>query len=225
MTKAVALNQALRLHEALRGGGEQEYVRTWVRRFTAQIAAGERAPEVKLHPLGFLCFPAFRFSDLGGCVHAWLPDGPRAVNPTSDMHMHSFDMMSRVLAGTVLNQELDLDFDAPPSHQIYTIAKGGHEDVDVLSPTGQVTAPKPRPLHKYGAGEQYAIARGCYHSADNTLNDEYTVTFMVAENWNADPQRTLVPLERADVCVEYHRVVLGEAEARKYARVVHDLMD
>lgn len=223
-TKATTLEEASTLREALKGGGEHEYVRDWVRRFLEELAVGERAPEVKLHPLGFLCFPAFRSEEFGCCVHAWLPDGPRAETPTSDMHMHTFDMISRVLAGTVTNHELDLDFEGAPTHRIYAIDKGATEDVDVFSPTGVLAATSFRPLEKYGPGEQYAITRGRYHSADETLNDEYTVTFMLAENWEDEPQRTLVPLGREEVCAEYHRMVLSEPQARTYARVVFDLL-
>lgn len=199
-------------------------MRDWVRRFLDELAVGERTPEVKLHPLGFLCFPAFRSDEYGCCVHAWLPGAPRAENPTSDLHMHTFDMISRVLAGTVINHELDLDFDVEPTHRIYAIDKGGNEDVDVFSPTAVLTAAKYRPLEKFGPGQQYAIKRGRYHTADDTVNDEYTVTFMLAENWEDEPQRTLVPLKLKTVCTEYHRTALTEPEARRYARVVCELL-
>lgn len=224
-TKALTLEEASTLREALKGGGRQEYVRDWVRRFIEEVAVGERAPEVKMHPLGFLCFPVFRSDEFGCCVHAWLPEGPRAQSPTSDMHMHTFDMISRVLAGTVTNHELELDFDAEPTHRIFAIDKGESEDVDVFSPTNMLAAPRFRPLEKYGPGEQYTILRGRYHTADDTVNDEYTVTFMLAENWWEDePQRTLVPLDHPEVCAEYHRAALPEPDARRCARIVYDLL-
>lgn len=225
MTKATTLEEASTLRDALKGGGRQEYVRDWVRRFLEEMMVGERAPGVKLHPLGFLCFPAFRSERFGCCVHAWLPDGPRAKSPTSDMHMHTFDMVSRVLAGTVTNHEIELDFTAEPTHRIYAIDKGGSEDVDLFTPTDVLTAARYLPLEKYGPGEQYAIRRGRYHTADDTVNDEYTVTLMLAENWRDEPQRTLVPLGLEQACPDaYHRIVLSERESRRYARIVFDLL-
>jgi hypothetical protein len=88
-----------------------------------------------------------------------------------------------------------------------------------------LTAARYLPLEKYGPGEQYAILRGRYHTADDTVNDEYTVTLMLAENWRDEPQRTLVPLGLEQACPdEYHRIVLSEPESRRYARIAFDLL-
>ena len=200
------------------GGDEAGPLRSWVRHFLGQVAKGECAPVAKLHPLGFHCIPVYRSGEFGLCVHGWLPGKQREISPTSDMHMHTFDMISAVIAGNVINKELELVDGGADRYRIFEIRKDGGEDVDVFSDTGLETAIEERNVSKVSAGEQYSIERFLYHSADETVqNQDFTVTLMLAQNWDDSPQRTLVEAARAaTIPLRYERTILS-SEATKSA--------
>ena len=227
---ATTRQEASTLRRALEeaGGGDDDSAsaRRWVRRFLEQIAEGERTPAAKLHPLGFHCIPVYRADDFGLCVHGWLPGAERETSPTSDMHMHTFDMISMVLHGNVINKELDLVDEGPRRYRIFEIRKDGGEDVDVFTDTGLDTAVREREPHKVSAGETYAIKNSVYHSADETVqSQDFTVTLMLAQNWDKGPQRTLVELGRADMIpLRYERRLLSRDATRKAAREVRGLL-
>ena len=207
-------------------GGDAASAVRWVRRFLEQIAKGERAPEAKLHPLGFHCVPVYRSADFGLCVHGWLPGAQRETSPTSDMHMHTFDMISMVLQGNVINKELDLVEEGPERYRIFEIGKDGGEDVDVFTDTRLDTAILEHEPLKVSAGEKYAISRKVYHSADETVrNEDFTVTLMLAKNWDDGPQRTLVEVERAaTIPLRYERRRLSTAETHVAALEIRNLL-
>jgi hypothetical protein len=226
---ATTRQEASTLRRALEGdeGGEDAAsVRHRVRRFLMEIAKGERAPRAKLHPLGFHCIPVYRSADFGLCVHGWLPGSERERSPTSDMHMHTFDMISMVLHGDVINVELDLVDAGSARYRIFEIRKDGGEDVDVFTDTGMETAVSKREPAKISAGRKYAIARNIYHSAYETVrNEDFTVTLMLAKNWDNSPQRTLVEVERAEeIPRRYERRVLSPYAAQATALDVLNLL-
>lgn len=224
--KAATRHEASTLRNALVGDDEQDSVMSWVRCFLEEVATGERAPAAKLHPLGFHCFPVYRSEDFGLCVHGWVPGAQRETSPTSDMHMHTFDMISRVLTGAVSNKRLNLVGEGAQRYRIYEIHKGGREDVDVFTDTGIETAVEESLFTKVSAGEQYEIPRDAYHSADETVqNQEFTLTLMLAENWHDGPQRTLVESTRAGgIPLRYERKILLDAEIRSSAREILDML-
>jgi hypothetical protein len=210
---AATYPEASTLRRRLQGGGGDEaaWLRSWVRHFLEQVAKGECAPVAKLHPLGFHCVPVYRSDDFGLCVHGWLPGAQREIPPTSDMHMHTFDMISAVIAGNVINKELELVEGGTDRYRIFEIRKDGGEDVDVFTDTGLETAIEERRITRVSAGEQYGIDRFVYHSADETVqNQDFTVTLMLAQNWDDSPQRTLVEAARAaTIPLRYERTMLS----------------
>jgi hypothetical protein len=227
MTRKVTTRQeASSLRDSLEEDGDHEPVSSWVRRFLQEVVTGERAPVAKLHPLGFHCLPVYRAADFGLCVHGWLPGAQRETSPTSDMHMHTFDMISRVLCGCVTNKELGLVERGPDRYRIFEIDKDGGEDVDVFTDTGIDTAVEERGTVKVAVGEQYDIARTVYHSAEETVRkEEFTVTLMLATNWDDSPQRTLIEVARAGhVPLRYERRLLPEAAIRSAAREILELL-
>ena len=225
---ATTRQEASTLRRALEdaGGGDAACAQDWVRRFLEQIAEGERAPAAKLHPLGFHCIPVYRADDFGLCVHGWLPGAQRETSPTSDMHMHTFDMISMVLHGNVINKELDLVDEGPQRYRIFEIRKDGSEDVDVFTDTGFDTAVREHDPAKISAGEKYAIGSGVYHSADETVqSQDFTVTLMLAQHWDNGPQRTLVEADRAGMIpLRYERRLLSREATRKAALEVRELL-
>jgi hypothetical protein len=228
-TTATTRQEASTLRRALEGaegGGDAASARQWVRRFLEQIAKGERAPAAKLHPLGFHCVPVYRADDFGLCVHGWLPGRQRETSPTSDMHMHTFDMISMVLHGTVVNRELDLVDEGSARYRIFEIRKDGGENVDVFTDTGLDTAVRGHEPIKISTGEKYAIRGGVYHSADETVrSQDFTVTLMLAQNWDDSPQRTLVEVDRADkIPLRYERRLLSREATRTAALEISSLL-
>ena len=226
---ATTRQEASTLYKALDGaeGGDAGLAQKWVRRFLEQIRDGERAPAAKLHPLGFHCIPVYRSDDFGLCVHGWLPGARRETPPTSDMHMHTFDMTSMVLHGTVTNKELDLVKAGPKRYRIFEIDKDGGEDVDVFTDTGLDTAVVEHDPEQILAGQTYFIRNNVYHSADETVrNQDFTVTLMLAKNWDDGPQRTLVELERAArIPLRYERRLLTPIETRCAALEIGNLLE
>lgn len=211
------------------GGGLAEGLTPWVSGYLEQVAAGERVTAAKLHPLGFHCIPVYRSDEFGLCVHGWLPGARRADSPTSDIHMHSFDTISAVLAGNVINKELKLVDVGPERYRIFEIRKDGERgdaDVDVFSDTGLETAIEDREVVNVAAGQTYSVERFVYHSADETVRSEdCAVTLMLAEHWDASPQRTLVKASRADaVPRRYERTMLSEAATRRAATDILNLL-
>jgi hypothetical protein len=198
------------------GGDEGESLSSWVRRFLARVVKDECAPLAKLHPLGFHCIPVYRSAEFGLCVHGWLPGAQRETSPTSDMHMHTFDMVSAVVAGNVFNKVLDLVDEGRDRYRIFEIRKDGGEDVDVFTDTGLDTAIEERDVRKVSAGQRYGIDRFVYHSADETVQiQDFTVTLMLAQNWDDSPQRTLVEASRVGtIPLRYERTLLSEEATR-----------
>lgn len=201
------------------GGDAADSLSSWVRHFLALVAKGECAPAAKLHPLGFHCIPVYRSGEFGLCVHGWLPGAQREQSPTSDMHMHTFDMISAVITGNVINKELDLVDEGSERFRIYEIRKDGSEDVDVFTDTGLDTAIREREAVKVSAGERYEIGRSVYHSADETVrNHDFTVTLMLAHNWDDSPQRTLVEAARVGtIPLRYERTLLSQESTQAVA--------
>jgi len=226
---ATTRREASTLYKALDGaeGGDAGSALKWVRRFLEQIRDGERTPAAKLHPLGFHCIPVYRSEDFGLCVHGWLPGAQRETSPTSDMHMHTFDMISMVLHGNVINKELDLVETGPKRYRIFEIDKDGGEDVDAFTDTGLDTAVLEHDPFKVSAGETYSIRSKVYHSAQETVrNQDFTVTLMLARNWDDGPQRTLVEVERAAaIPLRYERRLLSPSETRCAALEIGNLLE
>ena len=203
-----------------RGGGDAaDSLSSWVRHFLAKVAKGECTPAAKLHPLGFHCIPVYRSADFGLCVHGWLPGAQSEKSPTTDMHMHTFDMISAVITGSVINKELDLVSEGSESFRIYEIRKDGGENVDVFTDTGEDTAIREHEAVKISAGQQYAIDRFVYHSADETVqNQDFTVTLMLAHHWDDSPQRTLVETARVGtIPLRYERTLLPQESTQGVA--------
>ncbi len=58
-----------------------------------------------------------------------------------------------------------------------------------------------------------------YHSADETVrNQDFTVTLMLAQNWDDSPQRTLVEAARAaTIPLRYERTILSSGATQAAA--------
>jgi hypothetical protein len=80
---------------------------------------------------------------------------------------------------------------------------------------------------KVSAGATSATRSMVYHSADETVRkQDFTVTLMLAKNWDDGPQRTLVELERAAATpLRYERRLLSSSETRCAAQEIGNLLE
>ncbi|GGP76380.1 hypothetical protein [Streptosporangium pseudovulgare] len=96
------------LYEEMTGGRGGEALRGWAGRVLRDIASGASPVAGVRHPLGFLCLPLERTGEYGVCLHIWSGALPRAASTTSQIHCHSWDLVSHVLYGRVENVRADV---------------------------------------------------------------------------------------------------------------------
>ncbi|GAA5053966.1 hypothetical protein [Nocardia callitridis] len=156
-----------RLH-ALVAATSGRAVRAWARDFLTEVFEGRRDLVAIRHPLGFLCFPAWRGGGRGVCIHVWT-EGVRADSTTSAMHAHSWDLLSIVLYGTVGNQILDVD-DADddtafaPTHRLFEVHSGS--EGDLVRATPRAVGYRTRSTEHFRAGQVYTLRNGAFHRSD-----------------------------------------------------------
>jgi len=117
------------------------------------------------HPLGFFCFPVERQETSGICVHVWTPHLPRGRPTTSEVHAHSWDLLSLVLFGELHNIRLVVG-DVEPTHRVFEVRSG---------PCGDELRATDR-LVGYGiaghdvnrCGDTYSLDAGCFHRTEAT---------------------------------------------------------
>lgn len=124
------------------------------------VAAGASGLRAVLHPLGFLCFPVERHALCGVCVHVWSPDLPRARSTTSEIHAHSWDLVSFVLAGELSNVRVDV-VDGGATHRVFEV----HSSVrgDELRATPRLVGYRIADTELSRKGETYTLGAGCFH--------------------------------------------------------------
>jgi len=116
------------------------------------------------HPLGFVCVPLHRGADAGLCLHMW-PAGAavRADPTTSQVHAHSWDLLSWVVCGCLGNQIVAVRDDAEhPTHRLFQVLSesGGDE----LRATDRLVASTPGRPEWTRAGRPYTIPAGAFHA-------------------------------------------------------------
>ena len=149
--------------DTLAGGNARE----WALGVLGEIAqGGPRGPDVRgvRHPLGFLCLPLVREDGLGVCVHLWTAAARRARSTTSQVHCHSWDLVSHVLYGQVRNvHAVVTDTARSPTHRVFEVVST--PSGDVVRPTARTVAYAPGRAELFGAGDSYTLAAGAFHSS------------------------------------------------------------
>ncbi|MFE2972989.1 hypothetical protein ACFXKC_57770 [Streptomyces sp. NPDC059340] len=147
------------------GRGSTELLRAAVLALD-EIATGRRKLCAVQHPLGFLCFPVQREGDSGVCVHVFgSPDGT-APTPltTSPVHSHSWDLISCVLYGRVINLPVRvLDEHKHPTHRVYEVASRP-SGVDEIRPTTRLVRSENGPEQASVTGEIYSLPADEFHT-------------------------------------------------------------
>jgi hypothetical protein len=150
------------LYDELTSGAIPRTPPRWTLRLLEDIAAGRSAIRAVRHPLGFVCLPVERGGERGVCVHLWSGDLPSAAATTSQVHCHSWDLVSYVLYGQVRNELVSVaDSGAGATHRVFEVVSAGA--VDSISPTGRTVRYSPGASAVYHAGEVYTLPAGVFH--------------------------------------------------------------
>ncbi|WP_405177124.1 hypothetical protein OG225_22225 [Nocardia sp. NBC_01377] len=206
-----------RLRTLMTSGVARPGVYDWVRGYLAGVVAGETKPVAVRHPLGFLCFPAWRGGVLGICVHVWL-EGACARPTTSAMHAHSWDLLSLVLYGTVANEIIEVtEPPATPTHRVFEIHSEAGGDLVRATPCS--VAHRVRSREVFGPGEIYTLPRGVFHVTDV---DGPAATVVLGEYRPGCPDRSLGAPDTEDHWVR--RIPCAAQEAVRAAQLVLDRM-
>jgi hypothetical protein len=150
---------------ALHGdAGDQASVTGWVVDVLAGIIDGRRELRAVRHPLGFICFPVVRTDTDGICVHLWHEAVATASPTTSQLHAHSWDLLSLVLFGEVRNEIVVVrDDPARPTHRIFEIHSSA--DGDEIRATPRLVRPATDAMQTHRAGAVYALGTGAFHTS------------------------------------------------------------
>lgn len=157
--------------------GESDLITGWAARVLDDVTGGRRALRAVNHPLGFVCLPVHRSGVDGVCVHLWGGRWQRASLTTSPAHCHSWDLLSWVLSGGLVNQTVRVIDDAdPPTHRVFEVRSGAAGDD--IRPTGRLVRHEIAATDEYGTGDRYRLAAGVFHQT--LLPDEANMAVTVA---------------------------------------------
>lgn len=138
--------------------------RAWALKILGDIAEGRLPITAVRHPLGFLCLPLERSGEYGVCLHIWSAYVEPARNTTSQVHCHSWDLISHVLYGQVRNvHAVVTDAVAEATHQVFEVLSGPTEDR--ISPTGRTVRYAAGHVDDFSSGDTYTLAAGAFHSS------------------------------------------------------------
>ena len=148
------------VHREIRAGEADQLERRVLRALEAVAAGGHQVAAVA-HPLGFGCIPLHRSRTHGICLHLWPAQLAPAVLTTSDVHCHSWDLVSYVLYGRLRNDVLCVTEADPPTHRVFEVhSRGG---LDELRATSRLVRCRPQATEFTEAGGSYSLPAGAFH--------------------------------------------------------------
>jgi hypothetical protein len=159
------------------------------------IGSGTRNFRAVYHPLGFVYVPLIREKDWSLRLHLWLAEETRMTTTFSpyQVHMHTWDLSSYVLHGSLQNQMIDAGQDQDgPQFRVFDIV--GHGNESVISPTADVVRASVASTHSVHAGEIYRIPHSRYHTTLNPTGKDM-ITVALVERVPGTTERALGPLD------------------------------
>ncbi|MBB6343879.1 hypothetical protein ACWGH8_11390 [Nonomuraea muscovyensis] len=116
------------------------------------------------HPLGFVCLPLERQGGEGVCLHLWSGRFAPAEITTSQIHCHSWDLVSHVLYGQVRNVHAVVT-DAGPdaTHRVFEVVSTA--DGDHITPTRRTVRHATGRVERFGPGQTYTLPADSFHSS------------------------------------------------------------
>ncbi|CAM4063024.1 hypothetical protein NONI108955_06795 [Nocardia ninae] len=207
------MNEYARVRTLIGSDATGAAVRRWARDVLAGVVDGSSELTAVRHPLGFLCFPAWRGGGLGICVHVWT-EGVRDDSTTSKVHAHSWDLLSTVLYGTVGNEIIEIDSaPARPTHRLFEIQSTA--DGDLVRATQRLVSYRTRSREYFHSGEVYTLPNGAFHVSD--VHGE-AATVVLGEDNRDRPDLSLGTIATSDHWV--HRTLCTPTETRRAAHTV-----
>lgn len=160
--------------------------------FLDDLGEGRRVIDSIHHPLGFIYVPML--SDDRGMLrlHLWLNGGTPDDITTSPYHMHTWNLSSYVLCGSLENQMIEVDDVGPLGpYRIFEII-GDRKRGELRATDGEVYA-RIESVEKVKAGSIYHIDAGRYHTTINTSAGDL-VTVAYVERVSGTRERNLGPV-------------------------------
>jgi hypothetical protein len=146
--------------------GRGDVVPRWATRAMHDVADGRRRLRATVHPLGFTCLPVVREGHYGVCVHVWQPGQPRARSTTSQVHAHSWDLVSYVLFGGLRNElpvVADADAAHPSARRVLEVRSRGNTD-DIV-PTARLVSCDEGESELAVRDDIYTVKAGTFHTS------------------------------------------------------------
>jgi hypothetical protein len=204
------------LHDAISAGAADravsQVVSEWAMNFLVDVAVGRTDVPATRHPLGFLCFPASRDPGYGVCVHIWADDVAMAESTTSEIHAHSWDLVSYVLYGSLRNEIVDVtETRERPTHRLFEIRSDATGDVLHATPT--LVHHNTRRCEHHRQGDVYTVPGGVFHTS---LPAGDTATVALGRDRPGTVDLSLGGIDLADHQVR--RELCDPEEARSAAR-------
>jgi hypothetical protein len=160
-------------------------MRDWAAGTLRAVADGSRPLRAVIHPLGFTCLPVERVGRDGVCVHVWSPFSGAAVQATSAIHAHCWELTSYALLGELQNSLMTVVDAMPgqcasaalspsaagpapaPASAVYQVLQvRSHGDIDELSPTQRLVRCMKTRRERITAGDTYDVPAGVFHATD-----------------------------------------------------------
>ncbi|MGW2154078.1 hypothetical protein [Nonomuraea sp. NPDC001699] len=128
------------------------------------VLRGSARPRAVRHPLGFVCLPLEREGGEGVCLHLWSDSLKHAESTTSQIHCHSWDLVSHVLYGQVRNvHAVVTDAGSDATHRVFEVVSGA--DGDRILPTGRTVRHATGLVELFGPGDTYTLSADRFHSS------------------------------------------------------------
>lgn len=181
------------VYAEIAAGTARRTVTRWATGTLRDIANGRRRIRAVRHPLGFRCLPLERRRDVGVCLHLWLAE-PRDAPTTSQVHCHSWDLLSLVLCGEVGNVPALID--EGDSHRVFEVVS--HGDVDEIRATPRTVRYAPAPTEPFHTGDVYRVPAGAFHSTSVAGPDGQAVTLALGRTRPDSADLSLGSLDGSD---------------------------
>jgi hypothetical protein len=156
------------VYAEITGGTAAASLPGWALGVLADIATGKRPINAVRHPLGFVCLPVERCGHLGVCLHLWSPLLARATTTTSQVHCHSWELVSFVLYGRLRNILAGIEEGA--THRVFEIIS--HGDLDEVRATERTVRCTSAAMQTHRAGDVYTLPAGVFHSTVIEAGDD-----------------------------------------------------
>jgi hypothetical protein len=169
-------------------------------------------PVAVRHPLGFVCLPLRRLTDLGVCLHVWTTRVQPARLTTSPVHCHSWDLVSLVLYGSVRNNRVHVwETTDTPTHRLFDVHSRG--EVDEIRATDSLVRCRPGDSELSRPGEVYRLPAGEFHHT--VVPAPEAATLVVGWSRPGMTDRSVGPMD-----VTTHRERRSYCDAAEAARAV-----